>query len=212
VKRMFFALAGMSALTLAIFAGRLLYAQNAQSASSTPAAAPKTHTRVALLNLTYVVKNYKKFQTYQEELKKLVEPYQAKDTSWKAEGEKLAKDAQAAGVTQEKREEIERKLRELQRNIEDNKQEVQKVLVKEQEKQLKTLYLDVYNVVSRYAQAHNYEMVLHYNDAVTQEDYWSAANIARKMQTGALMPMYMTGGLDISANVVQTLNANFSGK
>lgn len=199
-------MAGVMALGCAIYTSNQLWAQ---APAGTTMSQPKT--RIGLLNLTYVIKNYNKFKTFQEELKRTVDPYQAKDSALKAEGEKLAKDAQGANATAEKREQVERKLKDLQRAIEDNKNDAQKVVVKKQEDQLKILYMDVRGVVDRYAQAHGYEMVLHYNDAVTQDEYWSPANIARKMQAGALMPMYIGNGLDISANIVSTLNGSLGG-
>jgi hypothetical protein len=69
--------------------------------------------------------------------------------------------------------------------------------------------MDVRAVVERTAQAYGFDMVLHFNDAVTKDEYWSAPNIARKMQAGALMPMYYAGSLDISQTVVTTLNAAY---
>ncbi|MFO0881310.1 MAG: OmpH family outer membrane protein [Gemmataceae bacterium] len=195
-------MAGVMALGIAIYASNKLWAQ----APASTATAVKT--RVGLLNLTYVIKNYSKFKNFQEELKKTMEPFQAKDSGLKAEGDKIAKDAQTPNATAEKREQIERKLKDIQRAIEDNKVEAQKVLMKKNEEQLKIVYMDVRSVVDRYAQAHGFEMVLHYNDAVTQEEYWSPQNILRKMQAGALMPMYIANGLDISANIVSTLNSS----
>ncbi|HEY7428872.1 MAG TPA: hypothetical protein VH682_31870, partial [Gemmataceae bacterium] len=48
----------------------------------------------------------------------------------------------------------------------------------------------------------------HYNDAVTPEDFMSPQNIARKLNTGALMPLYAAPGMDISQEVVNMLNYN----
>lgn len=204
MKRTVYLAVGAAALGLAIHVSTLL----AQSTSPAPApTASAAKSRMAMINLTYVVKNYTKFKTYQDELKKTVDPYQTKDNALKAQGEKLAKEGQSASA--ERREQIERQLKELQRQMEDNKNDAQKILVKKQEDQLKTLYMDVRSVVERYAQAHGFEMVLHYNDATTTEEYWSPQNIARKMQAGALVPMYMANGLDISANIVSTLNSSY---
>ena len=150
--------------------------------------------------------NYTKFKSYQDQLKSKVDPFQLRDTTWKTEGEKLAKEAQLPTTSAPRREEIEKKLKELQRLIEDNKAEAQKVLVKEQEAQLVTLYGDIYNVVNRVAVAHSYDLILHYND-VPKEEIWNAQNVARKMQAGALIPMYMSGTVDISKYVLDTLNA-----
>jgi len=205
VKRTLFLLVGVVALGTAIYASSKLFAQPAAAVAS------GTKTKVGVLNLTYVIKNYTKFKRYQDDLKQKVDPFQAKDTAWKTQGETLAKDAQKPGTTATQREEIEKKLKELQRQIEDNKMEAQKVLVKEQEAQLVTLYKDIRTVVDKYAVAHSYDLVLHYNDVITTDEYWSPQNIARKMQAGAAMPMYISGGVDISANVLQPLNAGMGG-
>jgi Skp family chaperone for outer membrane proteins len=200
VKRTLFLLVGVIALGTAIYASSMLLAQS----PSAPATGSKT--KVGLVNLTYVIKGYTKFKTYQEQLKTKVDPYQIKDTGWKTEGEKLAQEAQKPGTVQSRRDEIEKKLKELQRLIEDNKAEAQKVLVKEQEGQLVTLYADVRTVVDKIAAAHGYDLIMHYND-VPKEEYWSPQNVARKMQAGAAMPMYIGAGVDISATVLATLNA-----
>src|SRR5262249_13579429 len=106
-----------------------------------PASAPKPQTRIAVVNYSYVLKNYDKYKTFQEELKKAVEPYQAKDTAFKVEGERLSKEAPTADAA--RREEIEKQLGELTKAIESNKSEAQKVLAKKQEEMLKVLYEDV---------------------------------------------------------------------
>jgi Skp family chaperone for outer membrane proteins len=205
VKRTLFLLVGVIALGTAIYASSKLWAQ-------TPGAvATGTKTKVGVLNLTYVIKNYSKFKTYQDQLKAKVDPFQLRDTGYKTEGEKLAKQAQQPQTTAVSREGIEKRLKELQRLIEDNKAEAQKVLVKEQEAQLVTLYKDIRNVVDKFAVAHGYDLVMHYNDVITPEEYWSPPNIARKMQAGAAMPMYISGGVDISASVLATLNAASGG-
>jgi Skp family chaperone for outer membrane proteins len=197
--------AGVVALSLAILVSHRLWAQQ------TPArtAAPAPTTKVALINLTYVIKNYKRFQTFNEELKHAVEPYQKTDAKHKSEGENLTKEAQKPGTTPERREQIERRLKELQRLVEDNRNDAQKTVGKKREEQLRILYMDIRTVVERYAQAHGYDMVLHFHDALTSYEYWSGPNIARKMQIDSLMPMYYNSALDISAHIVTTLNSSY---
>ena len=205
VKRTVITATGVAALALAIYVSQIL-AQAPRPATSV-AAEPKT--KVALVNLSYVIKNYSKFKTFQEELKTAVGPFQVKDAGYKTEGEKLAKDLQQPTTKDDKREQIEKRMVELKRLIEDNKQDANKALVKKQEEQLRILYMDIRTVVERLAQSRGFEMVLHFNDAVTQQDYWNPQNIARKMQAGALMPMYYVGSLDISNDVVTTLNSTY---
>jgi Skp family chaperone for outer membrane proteins len=196
----------MMALSLAIFVSHRLWAQ---ATPARPATAVPTSTKVALINLTYVIKHYERFKTFNEELKSAVKPFQDIDTNYKKQLEGLAKEAQDPKTSQEKREQIERQGKELQRKMEDNKLDFQKAVGKKRDEQLKILYMDIHNVVSRYAQAHGYDMVLHFHDALTTQDYWSAPNVSRKMQIDALMPMYYNGNLDISGHIVATLNASY---
>jgi Skp family chaperone for outer membrane proteins len=203
VKRTVIVAVGVLALGVAICVGRLW----AQTGARPAAAEPKT--KVAVFNLTYVVKNYEKFKAFQEDLKASVTPFQGKDAAYKADADKFAKELQGPNVTQDRREQIEKQLTELKRKIEDNKQEAQKALVKKQESQLVILYGDVRTVVEKVAASRGFEMVLHFNDATTQQEYWAAPNIMRKMQAGALMPMYWSSSLDISVDIVSTLNASW---
>jgi hypothetical protein len=45
-----------------------------------PAQAKEPRTRVALINLTYVIKYYNKYKTFQKELEEIVKPFQDRDT------------------------------------------------------------------------------------------------------------------------------------
>src|SRR5439155_1529767 len=73
VKRTVCLAAGLVALGVVIYVGKL-WAQQPGAAGATPAAAPEPRTRIALLNLNYVIKFYKKFNNYQEQLKHDAEP------------------------------------------------------------------------------------------------------------------------------------------
>jgi Skp family chaperone for outer membrane proteins len=195
---------GVLILAVVLVAGRLAAQQGGQAA---PAAAPPPRTRIALLNLTYVIKKYKKFETFQAEIKTAFEPFQKHDQGKKAEAEALAKEGQKPETTEARREEINRQLKALQRDIEDNGTSAKAFLQKKGDEQMRILYMDIMSAAQRYARGHDYEMVLHYNEATTQEDFYSPVNIARKIQAGALMPLYFVPGMDISKEVVDTLNA-----
>lgn len=198
MKRTAFLLAGMAVLGATIV-GTLFANPQAR-----PANQPTT--KVGLINITYVIKHYTKYKTYSEDLKASVAKYQAKDTEWKTKGEKLAKDRADPKTTEAQKEGIDRELKSLERQIEDNKNEAQKILIKKQEEQIKVLYADVRDVVQKYAQMNGFEMVLHYHEPLTNEEYFSASNYARKMQIGALMPIYVANGLEISPQVLDALN------
>ena len=178
--------------------------------AATPAAAAQPRTRIALLNLTYVIKNYEKYKHFQEEIKGIVEPFQKIDTSLRQEMEAMRKqveDATRDGKNVQ-REELERRGKEIQRKLEDNSAEIKLKLGQRSDEEMRILFLDVYDAAQRYASSHDFELVLHYNDAIDRKDFLSSQNISRKLQSGALMPLIFMGSLDISKDIVDMLNYN----
>ena len=194
--------------TLSVVAALLLLNAAALTLWSRAAPPPVAarNTRVAVFNLTYVLKNYEKFKGYQIDLKKQIDPLEKIDGTKKKRAEKLAEVLKDANLTAERRAEIEKKVTRIQREIEDNKAEAQRLLVKEQERQLVTLYEDVETVSRRLAKERGIDLLLHYNDVVEKAELKSPANIARKMQAGALMPMVVEPGIDLSEAVLEELH------
>jgi Skp family chaperone for outer membrane proteins len=195
--------AGLAALGAGIYVSKLWAQQPAA-----PAPAP-LQTRIAIMNINYVIKGYNKYLAFQAEIKEAVKPYQEKDAAKKKLAENLAKEMQNPQTAAPQRENLEKQLKGLQREIEDNKAEANAFLNKKSDEQLKILYMDVHDAATRYAMAHNFEAVLTYNDATTQEEYFSPMNIARKLQTPGCMPLYAAAGLDISQEVTKALNAAY---
>jgi len=178
-----------------------------QAHSPQAAAAPKT--RIALLNFTYVIKNYEKYKNFQKDIQAQIEPFHKKDTELRKQLEELRKKAEAVKTAPPaEREKLEKEAKDIQRQLEDNAAEVKIALGKKSDDEMKILFTDVFDAARRYAAAHEFELVLHYNDAVTPEDFMSPQNIARKLNTGALMPLYAAPGMDISREVVDMLNYN----
>jgi Skp family chaperone for outer membrane proteins len=211
VKKTVLAAGGLLALGVLCYVSRSWGQQTppAGQAHSTPAAAaPKT--RIALLNFTYVIKNYLKYQNFQKEIKEKIEPFHKKDTELRKRLEELRKKAEEVKTAPQpgEREKLEREGKDIQRQLEDNAANVKVELGKKSDDEMKILFTDVFDAARRYAAAHEFELVLHYNDAVTPEDFMSPQNIARKLNTGALMPLYAAPGMDISREVVDMLNYN----
>lgn len=200
---------GSLIVTVAIILGASrLWAEN-------QAKKPAPRTRIGLLNLTCVIKNYNKYKQFQEEIKEFVVPFRDRDAELRARLNKLKAQVEKPSLVPAKgedndakstREELEEKAREIQRKIEDNSQKAKKKLGKRSDDEMKILYKDVEEAVERYATAHGLELVLHYNDATTKEDFESPQNLARKLNTGALMPIYMVSGIDISTEILDDLN------
>lgn len=199
-------LLGIGALALAT-AG-IGFVASKITAQNTGAVRPaEARSKVALLNLSHVLKNYTKAMAIQNELKDMFQPLQTRQKAKAAQMQQLAKEAQAKP---DQREILERQARAIKRELEDLDNEAQTLLGKKQDETLVNLYKEVQDASSRVAMASGFDMVLHYNDATTSADYWSPANIARKFQAGACMPLYFTPGTDISADVINALNTAYS--
>jgi Skp family chaperone for outer membrane proteins len=179
--------------------------------------AAKSPTRIALFNLSYVIQKSDNYKDMQAELKESVEPFQRRESALRRQGEKLRaeleqllKEANTGGPISEeiaqKKEELERKGRGLQREIEDNQTEAKLKLGKKTEAAMKEMYVVVSEAVARFAREHDYEIILHYNDAITAQDYSSLPNIQRKLSSGALTPLTSKPGTDISKDLVELLN------
>jgi Skp family chaperone for outer membrane proteins len=191
---------GVVALAVVVGAGRLW------AESEEKPAKPAPRTRVALLNLTYVIKNYDKYKHFQEELRKVVKPSQQKMEELHAREEKLRKEMRQADLSQTKKENIESKVKSLQRRLEDIYAEGKVVVAKKSDVAMKTLYLDVVHAAQAYTKAHDFDLLLHYNDATSEEEMNCVQNITRKLNTGGLTPVYAVPGIDISKGVTDLLN------
>ena len=74
-----------------------------------------------------------------------------------------------------------------------------------------TIYNEVAAACSRYAQANDIDLIMHYNDGTTAVEMNSQQNIQRKIVSGPCTPVYWKQGVDISADIVGNLNASYPG-
>jgi len=102
-------------------------------------------------------------------------------------------------------------IRDNQRKLEDLEIRVRNLVGSAQEDQIINLYREVHNAIKAYAQAHAIHVVLGYGEQI-DGDIYTFPNINRKMQgmdLGSCNPLYHDGGVDISQQVADTLNAAF---
>jgi Skp family chaperone for outer membrane proteins len=197
----------LAGLGLVFCIGRL-WAQGSDgsAAPAAPAAAP-LRTRIAVINMAYLLKYYKKANDFNAEMQAIYKPFLDHEKGMVEERDKLAKEIKGLpGTADTKREELARQYKQVTRNIEDNSTAAKVELAKRSGQQLKILYAEIYDAARRYARAHDFDMVLTYADAYTPEDFENPALIERKLQTTPVMPLYMSPGMDISRDVVLMLN------
>jgi Skp family chaperone for outer membrane proteins len=203
---------GLATVGVALYVGSRLMAQNAGApnyAARPASATPKT--RVALLNLKYVVMNYGKWKQFTDQLKVDYKRYEDQVQAMNARMEQLKKNMTAA-TDQGQKDQIEKEAKGLQRQMQDLAEEAKNTLGKKESEELVIIYKEIAAAVASFAQANDIDLVMHYNDATTDLEMNSPQNIQRKMVTGPCTPLYYRPGeIDISQVVLQMLNQRYQG-
>lgn len=214
MKRTVVTLKGLATLAIAVFLGGQVWAQ-APGAAPAPAAAPAAaarplQTRIGLVNMVQVLKDYKKFQNIEEPIKKRSKELETVLEGYRQQLIKMKTDYQAATTTPAQKDMIEKSSREVQMKAQIAEEDAKKELTKLQGDAAVQIYQEVKAAVDRFAVTYGYEAVFFYNDAITPTDMMHPANVQRKlMQPACLMPMYFAPGMDITANIVNNLNQGY---
>ena len=204
------ALASLAVLGVVAWSGNLVTAQQPVApAPAAPVAAPRPlQTRIGLMNMVQVLKEYKKFMAIEENIKKRAMEIDAGLQPFRTEVLRLRELYNNPKTPQEEKEKIEQRTRQLQLDAQVKEDEAKKELIKMNGEAATQIFKEVEDAVNLYARANNLELVLFYNDAVTDVDYYHPANLQRKLtQPAAVMPLFVTPGMDISKQIVASLNA-----
>jgi Skp family chaperone for outer membrane proteins len=196
---------GALVLGASVYVGSSLWAQTGP-APAAPASPPQPKTRIAFVNLAYILKHYDKVNALTADMKASYQVYERQAKDKKAMMEKYEAENAKPETPAAKREANLVEMTKLKRDIEDINNMAKKALGEKSDANTVTLYQEIQDAAARYAMANNFEMVLQFSDAFTQEDYSSPMNIMSKMQTRACLPMYYQSGNDISLQVVTNLN------
>jgi Skp family chaperone for outer membrane proteins len=197
------ALATVIGMGVVLWAGR---PATADAPDRTREDAAQPNTRIALLNLTYVITNSDESKELRESVKKRVTFYEDRAKVSHSRIETWRQELAAPGLAAEKKDALEMDIRAEQRKIQDDQEEAKRKLAQISDEQTVALYKKIRDVAARYAVAHNFDLVLSYNDATDEKDLSSAANVSRKFQVGACMPLYWKPEMDISKQVVSAMN------
>jgi Skp family chaperone for outer membrane proteins len=204
VKSKVYVLLGMLTLGVAICVSSMSKAQ--QGGGSQPT------TRIALINLAQVFKGYQKVQAFSAENKKMLEPYSDKAKGVQAQIEAWTKELEKKDLVEAKRVEAEKCIVTYKRQMEDLSNDAKMAYAKANETQMLIVYKEVMDAAQRIALSHGYELVMHFNDvAANSPDYYNPANVSRKIQAGACIPMYIAPGMEITSQVVTNLNTAYTG-
>lgn len=212
MKKTVVSLTALATLGVTAYLGSHLCAQGqqqytGQQVQQTVATAPAAplRTRIAIINLQQVIKQYRKWNDFEQSYKDLYSRYNAEFERKKAEGLAL-KNQMDKSTDEAAKEKMQQQIRELERGVQDLGEAAKKQLGKMRDDQAVQIYREVEEAVQAYARANDIEMVMHFNDAVVPADLYHAVNIERKLQTGACMPMYVAPGMNITDTISAMLN------
>lgn len=198
-----------SAVALATFLAGFAAAQQNETKSPTGAAtAPAASTlphKVALIDMAYVFKNYKKFEVLREDLK--LEVGQGEETA-KAKAEEIKSLQAKMKAFQESSPEYtkaEEQLAKKSAEFEAFRRAAQRDFLKKESQIYHTVYMDVADMVSRYAKHYNYTLVMRFS----REDL-DTENAQKLIEGMNRQVVYYREEDDITDTVTDVLNRNFS--
>jgi Skp family chaperone for outer membrane proteins len=190
---------GVLSLTAAVwFASKLLAEPPARPAAT-------GQTRVAMLNMRWVIKNYLKYNAFINSMKLEEKKYIDELTLKQKAIEKLAKEMeplpQGAG-----RDSKEQEIRNLQREMDDIKLRARKEVQQKGNDEMVKVYKEVRDAAYRHATSNGFDLVLHFDGAADKTEIDSPVLVMRSINSGGCAPLYWNPSLDISGHVLKVLN------
>jgi Skp family chaperone for outer membrane proteins len=196
--------AGVLTLGVAIYAGTRLGAQ--PPAVAHPAGAG---TRVAILNLRFVIKNYDKYKAFLEDVKRKDQAYVRTIKEKNEKAESLKKEAaKTPPPSPQRREAIEQELTNLSRDVQDITKKARTELARLGAEEMVRVYREIRDATYRYADQNHIDLVVHFEGAADKDEMNSPVLIQRNFNLGCC-PLYWKPGLDISGSVLEALNAAY---
>jgi Skp family chaperone for outer membrane proteins len=170
---------------------------------------PRPRTRIGLVNISHAIRSCDKYDiSLKEIINEVAKPFNERGAKAKQQIEAWIEEEKQPATTKERRAAIQKERDALSRELTRLKRKLDKDLAEKQKKQLQVLYADVEAATQRYARAHGLDLVMQYNDAVTEPELHGTTNITRKVQAGACIPLYAVPGIDISKEIIAALNAD----
>jgi Skp family chaperone for outer membrane proteins len=206
MKKFVAIVAGLATLATASYVGGRVWAQQGNTAAPKQSTVAPLQTRVGLVNIGQVIKNYNKFKVYQDQMKRDMEPVQKQ-----VEAKKqliTAKQTQGADpkTTVPQREQLEKEVKVMQREIQDMVDEANNKFSKLRVDQLVTIYKDVQGAVTAYSRANGFELVMQYSDSTDPAEKYSPASLQQKLGNMACFPVYNHEQMEITNGVTDMLN------
>jgi Skp family chaperone for outer membrane proteins len=172
---------------------------------SQDAAATPTPHQIGLIDMAHIFKNYEKFKDQTASLQKLAEEAEAKAQAMMEKGRKGQEQLQTLTPGTPEYTQIESELIKLKTELETFRQVEQQKIVRQQAEVYKTIYLEVQDVVNRYAQYYKYTLVIRFN----RGDVAEAGNPNAIIQNMNRQVVYYQPQDDITDPILKHLNDQY---
>jgi len=185
-----------------IGAGAAWTAMGYDDKDAAPAAAPD---KIALIDMSYVFEQSKRFSSLRDEQKDKVAATEKQAKQMSSVLEALKADLEKATAGSPEHEQMESDILKLTREFEDFKRDQQKAHLKAEADVYRTVYLEVSNEATEFAKTHGFTMVMRMSrKSVEKADAPSDVITAMNRQM-----IYYQEDSDISDEVLAKMNENF---
>jgi Skp family chaperone for outer membrane proteins len=178
--------------------------------STTPTAGSSLPgTRVAIVNINKVLKNYNKAQTLNNQIKVKVQAYAKQMNDLRDQMQRAQAELTKPTTTPPMKEQLEKQIVNIQRQLQDIDNDARRVIGKEQGDVAIQIFREIEGVIKAVATSNNFDIVLSYPDATDDNEMYVQENVVRKLATQAAMPLFYKPHVDMTAAVIQTLNVSY---
>lgn len=197
----------VSATAIALLAGVLALSGNAWSQQgSERAASPNVPHKVGLIDMAFVFKNYKKFETLREELKLEIAGSEEKAKAVQQETQQLQGQLKQLNEGSPEHGKLEKQLVQKMAEFETFRREKSREFLKKESQIYSQVYHEVEDVVKLYATQFGYTLVIRFNREDNENDTPQAI-----MQNMNRQVVYYREDDDITQKILNKLNKNAGG-
>lgn len=194
----------VSASIVALLAGVLVLSGDAWSQQAKNQDAPSIPHKVGLIDMAFVFKNYKKFETLREDLKVEIAESEEKAKGMQRETAELQQQLKTYQEGSAEYTKLEKQLVQKAADFENFRRQMSREFLKKESK----IYLEVYNEVSKtvekYAVHYKYTLIMRFNREDLETD-----NPQALLQGMNRQVVYYRGDDDITTPVLEALNKQY---
>lgn len=197
----------VGAMAVAMLASLFVVHGTIQGQGQQRAAADLPH-KVGLIDMAQVFKDYEKFKTHREALQAEIEQSDAKAKQMLAEMKQLQEVAQSGQLKQdsEQYQQIEQQLITKKGELESYRQVQQREFLRKESEIYKQVYLEVQDMVEKFANAFNYTLIVRFNASKVDE----AENPQEVIQSMNRQVVFHRHKDDITPRILQALNDRYN--